>query len=114
MSTITVEAVQAGEKGRERYRSDKRVKKYLLAKRPPSGNDRIISYRTEACVGHWHATKDGADQDVLDFIRAEYYWAVEELLKFMPEVLVSLRYPVPFERLQRDLFDTPPAATQER
>lgn len=104
MSTITVEAVQTGEKGQERYRKDKRVKKYLLAKRPPPGNERLLNYRTEACVGHWEAREGGADQDVLDFIRAEHDWAVAELMKFMPDALLSLGYDVPVSALQRDLF----------
>lgn len=105
MSAINVEAVQAGEKGQERYRKDKRVKKYLLAKRPPAGNERILNYRTEARVGHWDASEDGADQDVIDFLRAEHDWAVDELMKFMPEALADLGYPVPASALQRDLFE---------
>lgn len=105
MNSFAAEAVQQGEKGRDRYRIDKRVKKYLMAKRPRPGDDRLLNYRTECCVGNWEARKDGADQDLLDFIRAEHDWAVEELMKFLPEALASLGYDVPFSKLQRDLFE---------
>lgn len=105
MSTISIEAVQTGEKGPERYRKDKRVKKYLLAKRPPAGDDRLLNYRTEARVGHWEANQDGADLDVISFLRAEHDWAVSELMRFMPEALVSLGYDVPVSALQGELFE---------
>jgi hypothetical protein len=115
--SIAAEAVQQGEKGRDRYRTDKRVKKYLLAKRPRPGDDRLLNYRTECCVGHWEARRDGAEQDILDFIGAEHDWAVEELMKFIPEALLSLGYDVPFSKLQGDLFgssDTSSATTTEK
>ena len=105
-SVFAEEAVQQGEKGMQRYRLDKRVKRYLLAKRPPARDDRLINYRTEACVGHNDAVKDGADPDLIAFLRAEYYWAVERLMEYDPRVLVSLGYDVPASKLQADLFDS--------
>lgn len=105
MSTFAQEAVQPGEKCMERYRKDKRVKRYLLAKRPEFG-DRLFNYRTEACVGHYEAVKDGAEPELIAFLRAEHDWAVEQLMSYAPNALVSLGYKVPVSRLQRDLFGT--------
>lgn len=104
MIAIRTESVEEGQKGQQRYRTDKRVKKYLLAKRPKPGDERLLNYRTESCVGYNIAMKEGADRDVLDFIRAEHDWAVAELMKFMPDALVSLGYDVPVSTLQKDLF----------
>ena len=114
MNPFSSEAVQQGERGRDRYRTDKRVKKYLLAKRPRPGDDRLLNYRTECCVGYREAERDGADRDLLIFIRAEHDWAVEELMKFLPDALVSLGYDVPFSKLQRDLFGSPPTSKDGR
>ena len=104
------EAVQSGEKGQARYRIDKRVKRYLLAKRPPPRDDRLYNYRTEACVGHNEAIEDGADPDLIAFLRAEHDWALEQLLKYDPAALVGLGYDVPISSLQGDLFISPPSS----
>ncbi len=58
-----------------------RVRPYLrngkrqLVQRP-SGLQRVISYRTEVCVAYNAAHDDGADQDVLDYLRSEHDWAL--------------------------------------
>lgn len=92
--TITVEKVEAGERGNERYRTDPRVKRFLLAKRPP-GEDvqRLISYRTECRVAIDKAECAKAPQEIWQFIFSEYLWAVRELRARQPQVLKSLGYP---------------------
>lgn len=88
---MKVETVQPGEKGPQRYRTDKRVKRYLLAKRPdPSKLEQLINYRTEACVACNRAEEDRAAQDVREFLLEEYDWAVSELAMRSPDVLISL------------------------
>ena len=86
----TIERVQEGEKGVQRQRKDKALKKYLLAKRPPvSKPDQVISYRTEATVGYNKAVTDGAPQEILDALRREADWAENFLLEHRPSVRAS-------------------------
>lgn len=77
---IANEKKTAGTKGTACFRSDKRIKRWLLAKRPlPSDVDRIISYRTESCVAYNDAERAGETQEVLDFLWAEHAWALKRL-----------------------------------
>lgn len=81
-----VETVQEGEKGQQRYRTDKALKKYLLAKRPrETETERIISYRTETVLGVRKAMEEGAPHDIVDQLRAEYEWALAQLEEQRPE-----------------------------
>jgi hypothetical protein len=90
--SAAVECVQPGEKGSQRWRQDKRVKRYLCAKRPdPADVQRLISYRTEACVAA--NTCADADTDVRELIISEYEWALRELALRDPATLRSLGYP---------------------
>lgn len=75
-----------GEKGANRWRKDRRVRQYLLSMRPEPGTERIVSYRTEACVGYNMALDDGAGSDVLEFLASEYAWAVAELREMYPDI----------------------------
>jgi hypothetical protein len=93
MSAPKVEQVQSGEKGAERYRSDKRVKRFLLAKRPEVDSERLINYRTECCVACHAAAGADAAADIQAFLLGEYQWAVRELAIHKPAVLKSLGYP---------------------
>ena len=91
LSPLGIEQVQPGEKGDQRYRKDKRVRRWLLAKRPPEdATQQIISYRTETCLACNRAEAKGADEDVLDFLIGEYEWALARLRALAPHVLVSL------------------------
>lgn len=89
---MTVEKVQPGEKGGERLRRDKSVKRYLLAKRPEVERQQIIDYRSQTRVAVHHARKDGADRRVQAVVLSEYRWAVQTLRRIAPEVLESLGY----------------------
>ena len=74
------ERVRPGEKGVQRLRRDKRVRRYLQSKRPaPDDLERVTTYRTEACLGANMACEDGADADVLAELVGEYRWALSTL-----------------------------------
>lgn len=105
MTSIVTESVQEGEKGIQRQRKDKRVKKYLEQKRPKE-KERLYDYRTCACLGYNMALKDGADRDLLDFLHREHQWAVDGLTNYDPAALVQLGYEVPASVFQRALFPT--------
>ncbi len=87
MTGPAVEVVCAGEKGIARQRADRRVKRWLAAKRPVADEvDRLTSYRTEACVGYNGAVAEGALADVVAFLEAEHAWAMERLRAVAPRV----------------------------
>jgi hypothetical protein len=94
VSAPVVEKVAPGERCTERYRTDPRVKRFLLAKRPP-GEDvqRLISYRTECRVAIDKAERAKAPHEIWQFIFSEYLWAVRELRARQPQVLKRLGYP---------------------
>ena len=105
---IKTETVADGEKGADRYRTDKRIKRWLLAKRPSfarkdrnrAANDfvqQVVNYRTEACLAVNLATEAGADADVLDFLRAEHAWALAYLEEHTPAIPALLRGDVVIE-----------------
>ena len=104
-AAIVTEIVQFGEKGIQRQRQDKRVKKYLAQKRPKE-KERLYDYRTCACLGYNMALKDDAPKDLLDFLHQEHQWAVDRLTEYDPAALVQLGYKVPASVFQRDLFPT--------
>jgi len=85
----TVEAVTDGEKGIARLRTDKRIKRWLSAKRPKpelGPESRVISYRTEACLAVHMAHEAGADEDTREFLLSEYKWAVSSLEETHPYI----------------------------
>lgn len=85
---IEVESVGSETKGAARLRKDKRVKRYLSSRRPVDDRERLISYRTEACVGYNEAVEDGAPADVVEFLYQEHEWAAAEL---GPEFMARLQ-----------------------
>lgn len=104
--TYAQEFIQVGDKSMQRWRTDKRVKRYLREKRPISDDDRLYNYRTVACIGYNKAVEDKADPALLEFLESEYLWAVDRLMRFDPASMARLGYDVPKSLLQIELFPT--------
>lgn len=112
MNRPRIETIQSGDKAIGRYRSDKRVKRFLLTKRPQSHEvQQLINYRTECRVACHLAAEREAPSDIRMFLRGEYDWTVRELAVRAPRVLKSLGYPGRYWRHsersspQSDLFE---------
>ena len=76
------DTVTEATKGIARLRRGK-LRKWLQSKRlvGPNSFQRLIGFRTEACLGYNRACADNAPPDVLDELLEEYLWALDELAK---------------------------------